>query len=117
MLESWNLVLKGKMGRWVQWWRQISSKVDILTAINGFPLFCQNALIYIKIGIYSENRPLSPVVTLDFFKNVYLTAINGFPLFCQNAPIYVKIGIYSENGSLSPVVTSDFFKNGYFNGH
>jgi len=43
--------------------------MDILTAINGFPLFCENALIYLKIGIYSENGSLSPVVTSDFFKN------------------------------------------------
>jgi len=60
------------MGHWVQWWRQISVKMDISIASIGFPLFYQNAPIYLKIDIYTENGSPSPVVTSDFLKNGYL---------------------------------------------
>jgi len=45
--------------------------MDIITAINGFPLFRQSAPTYSKIGIYNENGSPSPVVMSYFFKNGY----------------------------------------------
>ena len=85
--------------------------MDILTAINGFPLFCQNAPIYLKIAIYSENGSLSPLVTSAFLKtNDILTDINGFLLFSQNAPIYLKIGISIKMGRLVQISSAARFE-------